>query len=173
VNGFGKIWSEYPEVRKQVGCPTEREYAITEAAHERFEGGYMFWRQDIKKIYVFYGDPNTDLTGTWQEYDDTWQEGEPLPKATATPPAGKYAPVRGFGKLWYSNSDVREKVGWAVEPEQGVTGAFQSFERGYALWTADKVIRFMYNDRGFTDRGIWHRFIDTFVMPTATPSKKD
>jgi hypothetical protein len=178
VNGFGKIWNEHESVRTRIGCPTENEYAVLAAAHERFEAGYMFWRQDTKKIYVFFGNPNTDTVGTWLEYDDTWVDGEPMPapqgtpgvRGSSTPPPGKYAPVRGFGKLWYSNEELRNRIGWALETEQAVQGAFQTYQRGYALWTDNKVIRFLYKDPGVREN-IWDRFIDTFVMPTpsATP----
>jgi hypothetical protein len=50
VNGFGKVWDENAKVRDRVGCPTAAEFALPAAAQERFEGGYMFWRNDIKKI---------------------------------------------------------------------------------------------------------------------------
>ena len=43
----------------------------------------MFWRMDIKKIYVFYGNPNTDTVGVWAEYDDTWSDGTPVATTTA------------------------------------------------------------------------------------------
>jgi hypothetical protein len=176
VNGFGKIWNENAEVRRKIGCPEASEFALLEAAHERFEGGYMFWRKDAKKIYVFFGNPNTDTIGTWIEYEDTWQEGEPMPtpqgtpgvRGSTTPPAGKYAPVRGFGKLWNTNEELRNRLGWALETEQAVTGAFQTFAHGYALWTDDRVIRFMYQEPGLREN-LWERFIDTFVMPTPTP----
>lgn len=182
VNGFGKIWDEYAKVRDRIGCPTAAEFALPAAAQERFEGGYMFWRMDIKKIYVFYGNPNTDTVGVWAEYDDTWSDGTPvattpgLPTATpyvqatvvGSPPEGKYIPVRGFGKLWAENATVRARLGWAIEQEQGVTGAFQEFEHGSALWTDNKIIRFMYTDAGGSEN-IWERFADTFVAPTATP----
>ncbi len=180
VNGFGKVWTENESVRNRIGCPEEDEYAILDAAQERFEGGYMFWRQDTKKIYVFFGNPNTDTSGTWVEYDDTWVDGEPMPtvepndtpgvRGSATPPAGKYAPVRGFGKLWYSDPDLRARLGWALEPEQAVQAAFQTFEHGYALWTDNKVIRIMYKEQTIAEN-IWERFTDTFAMPTpsATP----
>ncbi|MGA7732191.1 MAG: zf-HC2 domain-containing protein [Chloroflexia bacterium] len=175
VNGFGKIWTENQSVSKRIGCPEQEEFAILDAAHERFEGGYMFWRKDIKKIYVFFGNPNTDTIGTWIEYEDTWQEGEPMPtplpgetpgvRGSTTPPAGKYAPVRGFGKLWHTNKELRDRLGWALETEQGVRGAFQKFEHGYALWTDNKVIRFMYIEPGVKEN-LWERFIDTFATPT-------
>lgn len=166
VNGFGKIWSEHPEVRNRVGCPTESETAIQAAAQERFQGGYMFWRQDTKMIYVFLAGGPNDTVGTWLEFPDTWQDGDPEPTQTPAP-QGLYLPVRGFGKIWRDNN-LQLTMGYAVEPEQAITGAWQGYQHGYALWTADKVIRFMFKDSG---GNIWERFEDTFVMPTATPTR--
>lgn len=169
VNGFGLIWDTNADVRRKLGCAQEVEYAILEAVHERFAGGYMFWRADTKKIYVFFGNPNLDTLGTWAEYNDTWVEGTPEPTAvpgSPLPPSGQFIPVRGFGKLWHENKDVQTRLGFALETEQPVTGAFQTFENGYGLWTNNKVIRFMYKDTN-----LWERFTDTYVMPTpsATP----
>ncbi|HET9493844.1 MAG TPA: zf-HC2 domain-containing protein [Chloroflexia bacterium] len=162
VNGFGKVWQENRQVRERVGCPTAAEIGLVEAAHQRFQGGYMFWRGDLRRIYVFIGGPN-DTIGTWREYEDTWVEGEVEPLPSRTPTPGHYMPIRGFGKLWHSNPDLQIALGFAVEPEQATTGAWQPYDRGQALWTADRVIRFMYND------GLWVRFEDTYVMPTPTP----
>jgi anti-sigma factor RsiW len=162
VNGFGKVWQENRQVRERVGCPTGGEQALLEAAEQRFQGGYMFWRGDTRQIYVFIGGPN-DTVGTWQIFDDTWTEGEREPVPTRTPPAGLYTPVRGFGKLWNAHPDLQIALGFAVESEHATTGAWQPYERGQALWTADKLIRFMYND------GLWVRFEDTFVLPSPTP----
>lgn len=181
VNGFGKIWNEHPDVRERVGCPTELEAAIQAAAQERFQYGYMFWREDTKIIYVFKFNSPTDAVGTWLQYDDTWQEGEPLPTPSATPPAGLYAPQRGFGKLWYNNKKLQNDVGWAVEPEQAAKGAWQSYEHGYALWTDDKVIRFMFRDNANGGSGsngssgienIWMLFNDAYVFPTPSPTPR-
>jgi hypothetical protein len=166
VNGFGKVWNEHPEVRSRVGCPTEYESAIQIAAQERFQSGYMFWRGDTKMIYVFlWGSPN-DTVGSWQQFPDTWNDGDPEPTPTQPAPSGLYTPVRGFGKVWRENN-LRLSLGYAIETEQAATGAWQAYDHGYALWTADKVIRFMFNDNA--NGNIWMRFEDTYVMPTATP----
>jgi hypothetical protein len=121
----------------------------------------MFWRGDTRTIYVFIGGPD-DQYGVWKQYPDTWQEGDPTPVPVGTPPAGYYEPVRGFGKLWHSDESIRLALGWALEPEWNVTGAWQNFEHGQALWVAAPVtggqptIYFMYLD------GMWERFRDTF-----------
>jgi hypothetical protein len=41
--------------------------------------------------------------------------------------------VRGFGKVWRANSDVRSGLGWALAPEAGGNAAMQRFERGWML----------------------------------------
>lgn len=164
ANGFGKVWSENPQVRQRVGCPTVSEIAIPQAAQQEFQGGYMFWRGDTRTIYVFIsGGPNATV-GTWKQYQDTWQEGEPMPSPTVQPPGGLYAPVRGFGKLWYSDETLRIALGWATEAESAATGAFQTYRGGEALWTSDRLIYFMYSD------GIWERFEDTYVPVTPAPN---
>jgi hypothetical protein len=167
VNGFGKIWSEHSDIRDRVGCPVEHETALPSAASEQFQGGYMFWRGDTQTIYVFFwGSPN-DTVGTWQQFPDTWKDGDPEPTPDQPAPTGLYIPVRGFGKIWNENSNIRQVLGYATEPEQSLTGAWQAYQHGSALWTSDKVIRFMFNDNPTTN--IYMRFEDTFVMPTATP----
>ena len=44
---------------------------------------------------------------------------------TIAPPEGRYQPIRGFGKVWRENPQVREQLGWAIAPEQGFEGALQ------------------------------------------------
>ena len=118
VNGFGKIWGEHPEVRNRIGCPTEYESAIQSAAQERFQSGYVFWRGDTKMIYVFLSGSPNDTVGTWLEFPDTWNDGDPEPTPAQPAPSGFYTPVRGFGKIWRENDNLRLSLGYAIEPEQ-------------------------------------------------------
>jgi len=154
VRGFGQVWRSDASVRKGVGCPAAPEGAVTPTAYQRFQGGFMFWRGDTRTIYVFVGGP-TDTYGVWHQFPDTWQEGDPLP--SKTPPAKLYAPVRGFGKIWYNNEPVQIALGWALEQESNTGAVWQQYERGNALWTSDRTIRFLYSD------GLYARFDDIFV----------
>ena len=154
VRGFGQVWRTDSSVRERVGCPARPEDAVTPTAYQRFQGGFMFWRGDTRTIYVFKGGA-TDTYGTWWQFPDTWQEGDPLP--SKTPPVKLYAPVRGFGKVWHNNESVQLDLGWALEPESNTGAVWQQYERGNALWTADRTIRFMYSD------GLYVRFDDIFV----------
>ncbi|NIV36619.1 MAG: hypothetical protein GWN58_46455 [Anaerolineae bacterium] len=84
------------------------------AAYEPFERGHMVWREDTREIYVLYDD------GDYETYLDTWQEGDPV-VIPGTPPPGLYAPVRGFGNLYASQPQARERLGWATAEEEGYT----------------------------------------------------
>lgn len=156
VRGFGQVWRSDSSVRERVGCPAGPEGAVTPTVYQRFQGGFMFWRGDTRTVYVFIGG-SSDTYGVWRQFPDTWQEGDPLP--SKTPPAKLYAPIRGFGKVWYNNESVQLALGWALEPESNTGAVWQQYERGNALWTADRTIRFMYSD------GLYARFDDTFVPP--------
>ncbi len=101
-------------------CPAY-EASTTWAAEEPFERGRMIWLQEVrtestvyqKVILVFYND------GRYEKYADTFVDGEPESDPSIVPPAGLYQPIRGFGKLWRTNTGVRERIGWATAPEQG------------------------------------------------------
>ena len=93
-------------------CPLTQEHPW--AAFEPFERGYMIWRGDTREIYVLYSEDG------YETYQDTWQEGNPV-VIPGTPPPGLYAPVRGFGNLYASQPQVRERLGWATAEENGYT----------------------------------------------------
>lgn len=157
-NGFGKLYRENATVRAALGCPLQGEVPITQAADQHFQGGYMFWNGLTRTIYVFLGDGS----GNWFSFPDTWVETAPTPDPAGTPPAGLYAPVRGFGKLWQEYPALRQSLGWATDQEGAVTGAWQAFDKGSALWTSDRLIRVLYDTGSFT------RHPDTYVAPTPT-----
>jgi len=64
------------------------------------------------------------------------------------PPAGRYAPHRGFGYLWASNAEVRAQLGWAIAPEQGETGGYRRFQRGFLLYRPAADRFFVVSDDG-------------------------
>lgn len=87
------------------------------AAEQHFEGGTMIWVQVEDRIYVLFDSGQY----AWQAYRDEWDPGEPESDPELTPPAGRYQPVRGFGQVWRQNSDVRDRLGWAVDRESAFT----------------------------------------------------
>jgi len=158
VRGFGKIWLTNLALRNRIGCAEALEMALPEAVVQHFQGGMMFWRADLKLIYVFINAAGNQ-SGTWLQFNDTWTEADTVPTVTTPPGGGLYEPVRGFGKLWSTNGYLRQALGWGTDQEHAVTGAWQKFEHGEALWTSELDIHFMLDD------GTFQRFDDTFTTP--------
>ncbi len=145
VRGFGRVWADHRSVQRALGCPQDfppfdKELAV-QSAYQTFEHGTMLWISRTtftqeRIIYAFFDD------GTFQQFDDTWREGQP-PNAGLTPPAGLYEPQRGFGKVWREGTGarVRERLGWATAAEKGAAGAYQRFQSGEMYWTgtANKI----------------------------------
>jgi hypothetical protein len=101
-------------------CPLY-EPSATWAAEQPFENGRMVWLEEVRgetfvtqrQILVFYND------GKYEQYQDTWMEGQPESDPSIVPPSGLYQPIRGFGKVWRESTGVRDRLGWATVPEQG------------------------------------------------------
>jgi hypothetical protein len=91
-------------------CPLTRDHV--QGAYQSFEHGHMIWRSDKGEIYVLYDD------GRYEDYEDTWQEGDPV-DIPGTPPPGLFVPVRGFGNLYASEALLQERLGWATATEMG------------------------------------------------------
>jgi photosystem II stability/assembly factor-like uncharacterized protein len=111
----------------------------TQAAFQPFERGGMFWRQDLRRIYVLHED------GTWASYEDTWtpDQGD----LNLSPPQGLYAPVRGFGRVWVLELEgPPSTIGWGTAPERGYAMVAQPYERGQLLLGADGEVYALYDD---------------------------
>ena len=78
-------------------------------AEQRFEGGWMFWLQPNRQIWLL----SADAAGAkiWSVYDDSFVDGQAESDPNIIPPANRYQPVRGFGKLWRENLEVRQTPG--------------------------------------------------------------
>ena len=139
VAGFGRVWNDNATVSTKLGCPTEAEKGVW-AAEEVFIGGYMFWRSDTDHIYAVYND------GTWQDFVDTWNEGDPISDPAIVPPPGYYQPLRGFGEVWRDNATVMSKLSWATTEERGYYASVEAFAGGTMLWSNVLGIFVLYND---------------------------
>lgn len=101
-----------------------------QVAEQRFQHGRMFWLRPVNQIWVLVQDEDDPTRGKWSVYNDTWQEGQRELDPTIVPPEGLLQPVRGFGKLWRENPEIREALGWALELEFGHVTAYQYLPGG-------------------------------------------
>ena len=122
---FRPVWQQ---ARDRLGCPEQPAEQLL-LAEQPFERGRMIWDSSNLQIYVLL-DP-----GTWQVYDDTFEEGvDPETDPTLPPPPQQ--PKRGFGKVWREQlGGPQATIGWALEEERAVDGWRQRFEQGLLFWT--------------------------------------
>ena len=121
-------------------------------SEQRFEHGMMYWRDNATEpdyVYVlYYEDDDEQQTGTWERYDDEWEEGMPIYSCAAAEDNRPLGPKLGFGLVWCTHSSVRTGLGAAIEEEQYYDGAYQDFEGGIMLWSArDETVTVLYDDR--------------------------
>ena len=107
-------------------CPGSPPNQGTLAA-EHFEHGLMLWTAYQDRIYLLYGD---GASPRWDAQQNGWFAGQPESDPNLAPPAGFFQPVRGFGLTWRTgyvspSQVVRDRLGWATEPEASLQGAVQ------------------------------------------------
>jgi hypothetical protein len=134
---FSGLWQAY---RAQLGCPLYQVPKPIQDAEQPFENGHMFWREDNNDIYVIY--EAGSLAGTFQTFPDAWSEGDPVYACAATPPAGRYQPIRGFGIVWCNLGGPNVAIGWGLEEEAGFWPGsgdplVQDFQGGIILRDSD------------------------------------
>jgi hypothetical protein len=108
-------------------------------------------------IYVLFSD------GRYRKFTDTWVEGVDPFSGGETPPSGLFEPIRGFGKVWRSNLDVRNGIGWGTTGEDGATATLLYFERGRAIYLPQRnesVI--LIEDSPGAGAGVWRSLIGAF-----------
>ena len=100
-------------------CPSGA-YQSSAAAEQPFERGFMIWLDATDSIYVF--DWVGVLVRDASRYIGHINQYDPA----IVPPAGHFQPVRGFGKVWHENPQVREQLGWALGHELGFDSKLQA-----------------------------------------------
>lgn len=91
----------------------------------------MLWRKSTSLIYVAYDN------GSWAQFDDTWEEGrDPTYSCpdSSTPSSMPPTPLRGFGKIWCSEADVREGLGDALAYETADARSQQDLQSGWMVY---------------------------------------
>jgi hypothetical protein len=134
--------------RDRIGCPTEW-YQHVPAAVQNFERGTMIWvdlGEDGRYIHVISPELNPAYERQHRHYEDPWQEGDPSRNLQA--PEGLYAPVRGFGEIWYRHYRRHPVgLGWAVEPERAEHAMVQQFTSGATvIWIKGEQMIYAFGD---------------------------
>lgn len=96
---------------------------------QAFEGGRLPWIPNEGGAVIYALFPDGQVYGA----ADLWSAGQPESDPALTPPAGRFQPVRGFGKFWRETAWVRERLGWALAPEQSYDTLYQE-ETGGIDW---------------------------------------
>jgi serine/threonine-protein kinase len=138
VGTFANVWRRH---QSQLGCARSNVYS-TWTAREYFEGGQMLWREDTDNIWVLY------QNGTWQAHSNTWREGDPTYSCPQSAPSqSPPTPIRGFGKVWCTQPDIRSRLGDATNVERGFDSLVQDFELGSLIRTDEGTTYILYVNR--------------------------
>jgi len=117
-----------PALSNALGCASGTPARFAGAA-QVFQSGTMYYLDGApRSIYVL------TIDGHYRRFDDTWVQGVDPDSAGEIPPPGLIEPIRGFGKVWRTNADVRASLGWAITNEMGDTATVEYFERGRAIY---------------------------------------
>ena len=148
---FAPMWEALGGADSDLGWPAAHDVTAPHSG-QKFEHGWMYWRDNATEpdyIYTLeYESEEEQYTGTWERYDDEWEEGMPIYSCAAAEDNRPLGPKLGFGLVWCTHSSVRTGLGAAIEEEQYYDGAYQDFEGGIMLWSArDETVTVLYDDR--------------------------
>jgi DNA-binding beta-propeller fold protein YncE len=139
------------KLSNRLGCATEPAHK-TAVAVQPFQRGLMFWRQDVRHIYVL------SQNGMWADYADTWDAAQPERDPNLAPPEGLYQPMRGFGKVWRESlGGTAAAIGWATAQEHGFGTVVQPFTNGLLIKGEGGLVYALYHDGSWEAREIVER----------------
>lgn len=145
-----------PTFRSGLGCPVGTSISVGGAAQAFERGSMVYVAGTPGNIYTLTND------GRFRRFFDTWIDGVDPASGGAAPPPGLIEPIRGFGKVWRSNSDVSTGLGWAITSEQGGTLVVQYFDRGRALYLPERGETVILVDNPDGLSGTWRAFSGGF-----------
>lgn len=161
--GLSALLAAEPLFLTALGCPLGAPPVTSTlpAAYQLFERGTMIYVQTTPKtIYVLMSD------GRFRRFDDTWVEGVDPVVGFETPPPGLIEPIRGFGKVWRENPDVRAALGYAVAGEVGDTATILEFTHGRAIYLPGRTVTYVLLDEapiGLPPQGgTWRAYTGAF-----------
>lgn len=136
--------------QQTTATPDTRPTATTgqiQVAEQVFEHGRMLWVQPSGQIWVM--EDTGQGNGKWLIFDDTFTDGEPESDISLVPPQGMFQPERGFGKLWRTNQEIQDTLGWGVTPEFGYVSNYEYHPGGTvdALAPGYHILFSLYQER--------------------------
>lgn len=154
---ISNVLSSEPHLLNGLGCSIGGNVQLV-AAIQNFERGSMIYVSGAPgDIYVLFSD------GRYRKFSDTWVENVDPSSGGEIPPTGLTEPIRGFGKVWRINLDVRNGIGWATTGEDGATATLLYFERGRAIYLPQRnesII--LIEDSAGAASGTWRSVIGAF-----------
>jgi hypothetical protein len=162
IRGFGNVWSNNDEVRSLLNCPAGQEQGA-DVTLQQFENGWMLRippaaQGQAARIYALFNDGQD-----YASFPDSWSQAADPVSAGLNAPAGLLEPERGFGKVWRegTGAHVRDRLGWAISPEQAGAGSRQSFRGGQMVFVpGPRVIFVLTSASGSAE--LWRVFPDTY-----------
>jgi hypothetical protein len=145
-----------PVLASQLGCAVGIPQFVSGAA-QVFQGGTMYYVA-VSPAFIY----SLTADSRFRRFADTWIEGVDPNSGGEIPPPGLIEPIRGFGKVWRLNPDVRAGLGWAVTGELGGVVTLQSFERGRAIFLPDRGETILMMDNPDGQSGVWRAFSGGF-----------
>lgn len=90
--------------------------------------------------------------GSWLRQPNTWHEGDESDDDEEAAPEGFFAPVRGFGNLWRSQSAVRHFLGWGSEDDRDLELDVHQFAGGLVVELGDRPLAIINDGSWFVAR---------------------
>jgi hypothetical protein len=147
---LGTLFAADSSLQARIGCPQASAGTATASAAQVFENGSMIYLGGSPgTIYVLTTD------GRFRRFADTFVEGSDPEGMGEIPPPGRIEPIRGFGKVWRSNPDVRAALGWAVTGEDGGTATLLLFDHGRAVFLPQRGETYLLIDDADGQTGMW------------------
>jgi hypothetical protein len=145
-----------PTLAGSLGCALGMTQFVSGGA-QVFQGGTMYFVAfPPSTIFSLTAD------GRFRRFADTWVEGVDPNSGGEIPPTGLIEPIRGFGKVWRLNPDVRAALGWATTGELGGVITLQAFERGRAFYLPERGETIVLIDNPDGQSGQWRAFSGGF-----------
>lgn len=133
---FRNLWLKHKD---RLGCPNRPDPVGGFYAEQPFQNGHMFWSK-LGQLYLVTIGAEQGAWRLFPENDSTWKEGMPPKSCEVNVPPGLIQPIRGFGGLWCTYGDMRDRIGYGLADERGFEDGIdfiQGFDGGVIFRDSD------------------------------------